>query len=319
MLTLRFLDQENAFASIQVAVCGKMDARALGNAFDAVWPDEDIDTFGLPALGLSPLTDQDNHEMSKMAMEMFDFECDWELAFNEQAEAKPKDLAQHRLKKDRAVALTKPLKSAKSSSKWRGVTRHKITSRFEAHIWDANFERKPSSSRRRGKQIYLGGWKHELEAARAYDLALLKFFGPQEPCSGNSPQEELFHKLNFPEEDYSEEIKTMQEYSCADWVAQIRRRSSGFARGVSAFRGVTSHKGKNSKGRWEARIGRVLGNQYIYLGTYKTELEAARSYDIAAISFRGEKAVTNFPISNYTEEEIARAKLGAKISEAKKR
>ena len=111
-----------------------------------------------------------------------------------------------------------------------------------------------------------GGWKPELEAARAYDLALLKFFGPQEPCSGNSPQEELFHKLNFPEEDYSEEIKTMQEYSCADWVAQIRRRSSGFARGVSAFRGVTSHKGKNSKGRWEARIGRVLGNQYIYLG-----------------------------------------------------
>ena len=79
-----------------------MDARALGNAFDAVWPDEDIDTFVYP-LGLSS-HHQDNHEMSKMAMEMFDFECDWELAFNEQAEAKPKDLAQHRLKKDRGGA-----------------------------------------------------------------------------------------------------------------------------------------------------------------------------------------------------------------------
>ena len=71
------------------------------------------------------------------------------------------------------------------------------------------------------------------------------------------------------------------------------RKSSGFARGVSKYRGVARYKiklitsnffmkflGKFSKyndgdkcrhhhnGRWEARIGRVSGNKYLYLGTY---------------------------------------------------
>jgi len=342
---MRFLEQKNAFASIQVAVRGEMDAHALGNAFDAVWPDEDIDTFGLPALGLSPLTDdkfsldaldRDNHEMSKMAMEIFDFECEWEIACDEQAKqakAKPKDLARHRLKKDRAVALTskarsarlasppKPPKSPNRTSKWRGVTKHKITSRWEAHLWDSNYERKPSvdsslarvkghcgraatsttSTRRRGRQVYLGGWINEIDAARAYDLCVLRFFGTDSPA------------LNFPREDYSDEIKRMQEYSCADWVSEIRRRSSGFSRGVSAFRGVTSHKGKNSKGKWESRIGRVLNDRYLYLGTFDSEKDAAMAYDCASIYFRGSKAVTNFPASNYTEEEITRAGLDAKM------
>jgi AP2-like factor (ANT lineage) len=113
--------------------------------------------------------------------------------------------------------------------------------------------------------------------------------------------------------NYTEEIKAMQEYSPADWVCELRRRSSGFSRGVSAYRGVTSHKGKNSKGKWEARIGRVMGNKYLYLGTYPTERAAAEAYDCAALLYRDSKAVTNFDRSNYSEEEIANAGLGAKI------
>jgi len=43
----------------------------------------------------------------------------------------------------------------------------------------------------------------------------------------------------------------------------------------------------------------VLGNKYLYLGTYATQEEAAVSYDIAAIEHRGLNAVTNFDIGHY--------------------
>ncbi|EPS59668.1 hypothetical protein M569_15137, partial [Genlisea aurea] len=75
-----------------------------------------------------------------------------------------------------------------------------------------------------------------------------------------------------------------------------RRKSSGFARGVSKYRGVARH---HHNGRWEARIGRVFGNKYLYLGTYATQEEAAMAYDMAAIEYRGLNAVTNFDVNHY--------------------
>uniref|UniRef100_M8AWI8 AP2-like ethylene-responsive transcription factor n=1 Tax=Aegilops tauschii TaxID=37682 RepID=M8AWI8_AEGTA len=52
-------------------------------------------------------------------------------------------------------------------------------------------------------------------------------------------------------------------------------------------------------GKWEARIGRVFGNKYLYLGTYATQEEAAMAYDLAVIEHRGLNAVTNFDVSRY--------------------
>ena len=298
-----------------------MDPASLANAFDLVWPEDDLDVaFGLRLSPLSQIDDaQDTDEqMSKLAMEMFDFdsECEWHIAsdgHDDSEVTKSEAQTKHRITKDRAVSMKSRSrfisKAATRTSKWKGVTKHKITLRWEAHLWDANFERRKSSKsgRQRGRQVYLGGWTTELEAARAYDLASLRYFGTRCP-------------LNFPREKYKEEIQLMQEYTCADWVAEIRRHSSGFSRGVSAYRGVTSHRGKSkspdssSKGKWEARIGRVLGNKYLYLGTFPTERAAAEAYDCAAIRFRGpSKAVTNFDRSNYSEEDIRNAGLGAKI------
>ncbi|PKA49407.1 AP2-like ethylene-responsive transcription factor [Apostasia shenzhenica] len=76
----------------------------------------------------------------------------------------------------------------------------------------------------------------------------------------------------------------------------VTRKSSGFSRGVSKYRGVARH---HHNGRWEARIGRVFGNKYLYLGTYATQEEAATAYDMAAIEYRGLNAVTNFDLSRY--------------------
>lgn len=79
------------------------------------------------------------------------------------------------------------------------------------------------------------------------------------------------------------------------------RKSSGFSRGASIYRGVTRH---HQHGRWQARIGRVAGNKDLYLGTFSTQEEAAEAYDIAAIKFRGLNAVTNFDMSRYDVNSI---------------
>ena len=39
-------------------------------------------------------------------------------------------------------------------------------------------------------------------------------------------------------------------------------------------------------------------------GNVQTEIEAARGYDLASLKYRGDKAVTNFDKSNYSETEI---------------
>lgn len=125
-------------------------------------------------------------------------------------------------RRDRAATARKALsqRGSKPTSAFRGVTHHLRTGRWEAHIW------------MQGKQMYLGGFDSEREAALAYDLAAVKFRGPGA-------------QLNFSMRNYAAELRLRDHVDGDELVAVMRRQSRGPPVTSSSFKGVTRHlKGK---------------------------------------------------------------------------
>ncbi|KAL5708098.1 hypothetical protein ACHQM5_018930 [Ranunculus cassubicifolius] len=154
-------------------------------------------------------------------------------------------------KKERGVTAKEriskmpPCVAGKRSSIYRGVTRHRWTGRYEAHLWDKSTWNQ--NQNKKGKQVLLGAYDEEEAAARAYDLAALKYWGPGT-------------LINFPVSDYSRDLEEMQNISREDYLASLRRKSSGFSRGISKHRGL-SRPPQNS--RWETSLGQMSMPEYL--------------------------------------------------------
>ena len=135
-----------------------------------------------------------------------------------------------------------------------------------------------------GEETYfLGRYSDEEQAARAYDMAIRQY-RPSDPT-------------NFE--------KGSVEGEKARTVAEIRRwaRRLHAEEGLedfsptSEFRGVSWH---SRKGKWVAKI--EANSERRYLGSYADQIEAARTYDKAALRLH-DPANTNFPPSDYDVEE----------------
>jgi hypothetical protein len=122
---------------------------------------------------------------------------------------------------------------ANTGKSYRGVSRHRLTQRWEASLW------------LNGRQLYLGGFDAQIDAAKAYDLAALA-------CKG------LDAIINFSAEEYDDQLREIAGFSREEVVAYVRRRSAAFSRGKSKYRGVSGHNG-----RWEARIGSFNGRKNV--------------------------------------------------------
>ncbi|KAK9802995.1 hypothetical protein WJX73_006809 [Symbiochloris irregularis] len=140
------------------------------------------------------------------------------------------------------------------TSCFKGVTKHRRSGRYEAHIWVKEMHR----------QVYLGGFETEDLAAEAHDIASIK-------CHGKTA------KTNFDTDRYTEMLPLVDGMSVQELILTVRRQSCAFSRGSSAYRGVTKHP---ASGRWEARVG-IPGCRHVFLGLFSVQEEAARAYDAA--------------------------------------
>lgn len=137
--------------------------------------------------------------------------------------------------------------------------------------------------RKLGERIYIGRFYSEEDAAIAYDFRALELYGENA-------------KRNFPEispeklKVLYQEILDKKEIFTEDYESRcIQGRKTKIRKVTSDYLGVSYYKRDN---KWQATI--TFRYKSYYLGRYKTEIEAAKAYDIKALELYGEEAKLNF-------------------------
>ena len=168
---------------------------------------------------------------------------------------------------------------------------HGIVSKYVGVSWHVEIKKWVAGVRKDGKQVYLGRFTSEEEAARRYD---------QEAA-------ELGYPLNFPSDGQARAVKEgSSRFEGVDWhhsrqLWEARGLEHGtfvplgfFATEDEAARAVAAHRDSfiteasqyvgvhrpRSTAKWQARTD--IGGTLKHLGYFESEAEAARAYDAAA-------------------------------------
>ena len=166
---------------------------------------------------------------------------------------------------------------ANSSSKYKGVTWNKKRKKWVVRI---NVE---------GKNEYLGSYNNEDEAARAYNQAVLEYWGGE-------------GYMNVIGKDNRTPIRNYETLE-----GQTKRRV-----GDSKFKGVTI---RDEKIRSQMRY---KGHQ-LHLGTFPTKNHAALTYNKCAIYLYGDNAILNdVPMTDELKAFIENWEIPKKILDLKK-
>jgi hypothetical protein len=185
----------------------------------------------------------------------------------------------------------KPSGGAKGSSKYRGVSWNSNCCKWRAQVWKGNDVR------------HLGYFEDEIEAAKAYDRAVLELRGPNA-------------QTNFQPSSYwvpGSPGSSMQSSGEHGSHGALDGALNGFADGHSdieapdsLFLGVSWD---HADGSWKAELWD--GKDFALLGHFNSEEEAARAYDRACLKQHGDNANTNYPPGDYETERAAAALVSA--------
>ena len=161
-------------------------------------------------------------------------------------------------------------------SRFRGVTHHSRTARYEAHLWD------------NGKQVYLGGFSQEAPAALAYDLAGVSHRGHDALLNGRWPlvEREMACRHTISKEEVIQKLRTQSKQ-----MNKINRNPPFMKKA-------------------DLLISQAINPHMEHIGLYRSQEDAARAYDRALIQKLGgvlSASFLNFPLYEYlgelTEEE----------------